>query len=194
MEINLRHPNFSLTEDQKAYISEKVEHLKKYCERLDDPSTKIEIDIRPSKRKATNDGVSFQITIYVPRAVIRAEISATTVQEATDLAMEKLRGQIDRYKGKQHRRNKGGEWIPASTLEAISETHEKEYMDIVAITKRKKFSNALPMHEDEALEQLELLGHSFFVFKNVDTGLYNVVYKREDGTYGLIELSCDVNN
>lgn len=188
MNINLRHQHLSLSDGQISYIEEKIRHLEKYSERVSDESTSVDIDVESSKNKTSGYNISFQVTMFVPRAVIRAEVCGATVTEACDLAVEKLKRQIERYKGKQHRRNKEGRWIPSSTLESISEVQDSEYVDVVKVTKRKKFASGASMYEDEALEQLELLGHSFFVFKNIDTGLYNVVYKRDDGTYGLIEL------
>jgi putative sigma-54 modulation protein len=124
--------------------------------------------------------------MIVPRAVIRAEVYSVTVEEGIDLAVDKLKKQIERYKGKKNRRDKGGKWIPASTLEQISSAQTG--LEITQIAKRKTFVSMEPMHEDEAVEQLELLGHSFYAFVNAENKRFNVVYKREDGTYGLLDF------
>lgn len=188
MQFHLFHPNVDLTEEQQTTITEKIEHLAKYCERIGDDSTSVRVDIEPNKVKTDDKHVSFQATLFVPHAVLRAEVEAVTVEEALDLAFEKLQKQVERYKGKQHRRGPKGEWIPVSTLEAISEEHTAE-AEVTHVTKRKLFENAYPLHEEEALEQLELLGHQWFMFQNLTTGRFAVVYKREDGTYGIAELS-----
>ncbi|MBD3157012.1 hypothetical protein GF369_04270, partial [Candidatus Peregrinibacteria bacterium] len=123
---------------------------------------------------------------YVPNAVIRAEVKGSTVEETADLAVDKLRKQIERYKTKKHRRDKGGKWIPESTLETASQSMKGKDMD--EIVKRKKYDDLEPMKEQEAAEQMELLGHDFYAFVNDDTGLFSVVYRRTNGDYGLIEL------
>ena len=103
------------------------------------------------------------------------------------MAVEKLRKQLERYKSKKNRRDKSGKWIPASTLEnsLAPETGNQVH----SITKRKSFVDMNSMHEEEAIEQLELLGHDFYAFINSDTNKFNVVYRREDGSYGLLDMS-----
>ena len=77
--------------------------------------------------------------------------------------------------------------MPESTLEAVSKGGVTE-MDIEQIVKRKKLQDVEPMREDEAVEQMNLLGHDFYAFVNSDTNLFSVVYRRQDGDFGLIEL------
>ena len=188
MQIQIFDRNISLSDRQLEYIREKVFHLKNFGERVADESTEARIDVESNKIKTSNKNVTVQVTLFVPSAVVRAEVYATTVEEGIDLCIDKLKKQLERYKDKKHRRDKGGKWIPASTLEEISATQEggKEFAKIV---KRKSFVDLNPMHEEEAIEQLELLGHNFYAFLNADTSKFNVVYKREDGEYGLIDVS-----
>lgn len=186
MQLHLSHPNVNLNGRQEDYINGKMNHLTKYDHRVGDQASFMRVDVQQNKIKTTDKNISFQVTMNVPHAVLRAEVYARTVEEATDLAFEKLQKQIDRYKAKQHRRGPKGEWIPISTLETISEEQKGE--EVTKITKRKLFENASPMHEEEAVEQLELLGHQWFMFQNLTTGRFAVVYKREDSSYGIVEL------
>ncbi len=177
-----------LTEDQKEYIQHKIDHLKHLGERVDDESTKVRVDVESNKIKTTNKNVSLQVTMYLPHAVIRAEMFSTTVEEGIDLAVEKLEKQLERYKNRKNRRDLSGKWIPASTLEQISSTQEGA-SELPLISKRKNFNEARPMHEEEAIEQMELLDHNFYAFINAEDGRFNVVYRRDDGSYGLLELN-----
>jgi ribosome hibernation promoting factor len=186
MKIQLFSQSVTLGESQKEYLKNKIENLKKYEERIADEATVVRVDVEKNKVKSGDEKIATQITMYIPNAVIRAEVKGSTVEETADLAVEKLKKQIERYKTKKHRRDKGGKWIPESTLETASESM-KEF-DIDAIVKRKKYDDLEPMKEQEAAEQMELLGHDFYAFVNEDTGLFSVVYRRQDGDYGLIEL------
>ncbi|HRY90856.1 MAG TPA: ribosome-associated translation inhibitor RaiA, partial [Candidatus Gracilibacteria bacterium] len=120
MQVTVFDRNMSLNDFQKDYINEKIDNLKTYGERIDDESTQVRIDVEMNSIKTSNKNVTVQVTMFVPHAVIRAEVYATTVEEGVDLAVEKLKKQIERYKTRQTRRDKSGKWIPASTLEEIS--------------------------------------------------------------------------
>lgn len=191
MNITFSHSHLEMNEDQKNYVIKKVEKIQKYERRIADEATQIKIDIKQNKTKHTNEHITLQITLVVPHSIIRAEVNGVTVEEATDKAIEKLKKQIERYKNRKNRRNKDGKWIPQSTLETITTETETDFTinEGSKITKRKTFSHLLPMHEDEAVEQMELLSHDFFAFLNADTNQFSLLYKRaEEDSYGLIEL------
>jgi putative sigma-54 modulation protein len=187
MQVQIFNRNIQLNDDQLDYIRKKIFGLNQYGEGVDDESTKVRVDVELNKIKTSNKNVTVQVTMIVPKAVIRAEVYSTTVEEGIDLAEEKLKKQIERYKGKRNRRDKSGKWIPASTLEEISSAQTGA--EVARIAKRKTFVATEPMHEEEAIEQLELLGHSFYAFINAANNRFNVVYKREDGSYGLLDLN-----
>ncbi len=187
MQIQIIGQSISLGDNQKDYINEKIDNLKKYEERVSDEATIIRVDVAKRKVKSGDEKIVTQITMYIPNAVIRAEVTGSTVEETTDLAVDKLRKQIERYKTKKHRRDKAGKWIPESTLENYKKDEITDE-EIEGIAKRKKHKSQEPMREDEAIEQMELLGHDFYAFINADTDLFSVVYRRANGDYGLIEL------
>lgn len=188
MQITIFNKFVHLNEQQKEYIQEKINHLGHLAERVADESTQARVDVEANNVKTSNKNISLQVTLFVPNAVIRAEVFATTVEEAVDLSVDKLRKQIERYKGKENRRDQSGKWIPASTLEEISSTQEGS-AEVSQVSKRKVFTGMMPMHEEEAIEQMELLSHNFYAFMNSETQKFNVVYRREDGSYGLLELN-----
>jgi len=191
MNIQIHHNNIEVSEGQEAYITGKIENIKKYERRIADEATVVRVDIEKNKVKTSKEHITLHITLVVPHSVIRAEVNAVTVEEATDKAIDKLKRQIERYKTKKHRRNNNGEWIPESTLENITSSTQQEYeVGSLSVVKRKTFSNIKPMHEDEAVEQMELLGHDFFAFLNADTHMFSILYRRagDEAGYGLIEL------
>lgn len=188
MQIQIFDRHISLSDNQLEYIREKVFHLKSFGEKVDDESTQVRVDVESNKIKTSNKNITVQVTMFVPHAVIRAEVYATTVEEGIDLAVDKLKKQLERYKGRKNRRDKSGKWIPASTLEDITSKQEVS-AEVAKVVKRKSFESAAPMHEEEAIEQMELLGHNFYAFINSDTTKFNVVYRREDGSYGLLDFN-----
>lgn len=187
MQVQIFDRHISLSDNQLDYIREKVFHLKSFGERVDDESTQVRVDVESNKIKTSNKNITVQVTMFVPHAVVRAEVYSTTVEEGIDLAVEKLKKQLDRYKGRKNRRDKSGKWIPASTLEDITSLQEVS-PEVAKVVKRKSFKDMYPMHEEEAIEQMELLGHNFYAFINSDTQQFNVVYRREDGSYGLLDF------
>jgi putative sigma-54 modulation protein len=186
MQVQIFDRHLHLNDDQLEYIRGKIFNLGSYGEGIDDESTEVRVDVELNNVKTSNKNITVQVTMIVPHAVIRAEVYATTVEEGIDIAEDKLKRQIERYKGKKNRRDKSGKWIPASTLEEISSAQAG--IPVPNIAKRKQFVAAVPMHEEEAIEQLELLGHSFYAFMNMDNKRFNVVYRRDDGTYGLLDF------
>lgn len=190
MKIDFVAPHFKLSERQRDYIKKKIESLKKFAQRVADESTRAKVEFREQKLKTAGTVIYCEVTVYVPKAVIRAEVKASKVEEAIDLAEEKLKKQIERYKAKMlRRRDKKGDWIATADLPEMPDLPDfsQDFPAVPRVTKRKAFSHITPMHEEEAVEQMELIGHDFFLFLNRDTGRYSVVYRREDGTYGTIE-------
>ncbi|MBU1703278.1 ribosome-associated translation inhibitor RaiA, partial [Patescibacteria group bacterium] len=193
--FTIHEKNLKLSDFQKDYVLEKVDHLKTYGERVDDESTQVRIDIQTNKLKTTNKNYTVQVTMYVPHAVVRAEVFSQTIEEGIDVAVEKLKKQIERYKSRKNRRDVSGKWIPASTLEEISATavaaESQNVPEAVSTFSKRKTFTLTPMHEEEAIEQLELLGHSFYAFLNEETERFNIAYMRDDDTYGLLDFGLD---
>lgn len=188
MKIQIHSKGIDLQQKDTEYINERINHLADYAQRVKDESTMAQVHVSLDHAKSKAGHVSMEVTLHVPGVMIRAEVHATTVNEATDLAFEKLKRQVGKYKSKQHRRDKSGKWIPQSTLEEISEKGEVEHDEHQKIVKRKKVKDLNLMHEEEALHQMELLDHDFFVYKDLDSGHYHVVYRRHKGGYGMLEL------
>ncbi|MBI9048446.1 MAG: ribosome-associated translation inhibitor RaiA [Anaerolineaceae bacterium] len=164
------------------YVNKKVAKLEKFLNTIDD--TRIDLSHSKSARNTVDRYVA-QITIRGKGILLRSEERAEDIFAAIDKAVDKMQRQIKRYKGKHHRGR--GDGTPAS---AVMDDFEEPIIDedVNPMIARRKQFNLVPMDELEAIEQMNLLGHeNFFIFYNVDTNGINVLYKRRDDTYGLIE-------
>lgn len=197
MKIQMSSEHIELFEHHKSYISEKLEALRKYSDILKYKEEAVMIRVMVENRKIKDDDHHILITVNmsVPHAMIRGEAAGKTIEEAADLVIEKLKRQLVRYKDKHmHDMHDGGGRtgeVPEEIVEAVEEA--KSMMEMMArdsrVTRRKLFTELFPMSETDAINQMEELGHTFFIFVNGRTDRYNLVYKRDghDG-YGLVEL------
>ena len=183
VQISIQGRDLSITPKLREYVEKKVIKLDHYLPSL----TEARIDLAEvaSARSAMDRHVA-QITVHGPGLVLRAEERKDDLFTAVDAVMEKMHRQIERYKGK-HMRGRGngaGVGAVAPVEEEAGETPADEPDTIV---RRKRFT-LTPMNEVEALEQMRLLGHDeFFVFYNGETSRINVLYRRRDGHFGLID-------
>lgn len=170
--------DLELTKDIKEYIDKKIPRLDRYLDKIDE--TRLDLTYAKTAREASNRFVA-QITLRGRGFILRAEERSGEIKPAIDLVMDKIERQIERYKGKKYRSRAGA--TPASKL--LGEDNVEEAQPLIA--RRKKFT-LVPMDEMEAIEQMNLLGHEdFFIFYNANTSSINVLYKRRDGTYGIIQ-------
>jgi len=122
-----------------------------------------------------------EVTLFVGGMILRSEDHTTDMYASIDSVVDKLERQIHKYKTRVNRKMREQGNAPLFVTE--EETVEEDYPKIV---RTKRFA-IKPMHPEEAVLQMELLGHSFFVYRNAETDEVNVVYKRNDGYFGLIE-------
>ncbi len=188
MDVTIQGHNIRVTEALESYTRKQLDKLDRYLPNIYD----VRVDLAHESTRRGEDVVSAQITVRHQRgAILRAEDRATRdVNLAINAAVDKLYRQIQRFKGK--RSPKGREKFTATVeeinaAEAIPNMAEfvDEAPEQVAILRRKPV-NVDAMNEAEAIEQMELLGHNFFVFFNADSGVMNVLYKRAAGGYGLL--------
>lgn len=184
MNLVIRGNNIVVTDALRSFIKKKMGRLERYF-----------VDELPSEGHVTlsveKDEHKVEVTIPFPGVFVRAEESSDDMYASVDLVLEKLERQIRKYKTKVNRKLRYDGSLrtrlkeEVSQVEQASATLEKEE-DTGEIVRFKRFS-LKPMDAEEAILQMELLGHSFFVFTNATTNQVNVIYKRKDGKYGLIE-------
>lgn len=181
VEINL--DNMDLSEKLRDYVEKKVEKLDRYLDILEE--AQVDLRYAESARSAQDRQVA-QLTVRGKGAVLRAEERSDDIFTSFDAVISKIHRQIERYKGRHWRSRGDGRSISDFTLSR--ESGEAEEVAVKPrIVRRKRFS-LTPMDEEEAIEQMTLLGHEdFFVFYNINNDQINVLYKRRDGNFGLIE-------
>ncbi|MCF6278181.1 MAG: ribosome-associated translation inhibitor RaiA [Anaerolineales bacterium] len=180
--VEIQGRNMEVTDQLHDYISGKAEKLDRYLKEIEE--TRVELAFAKSARSAADRHVA-QITIRGRRLLLRSEERADDIFTAFDAALSKMQRQIERYKGKRKRGR--GDGRSAAEASGFVPADEEIAVDEVAVVRRKKFA-VRPMTEEEAIEQMSLLGHNnFFIFYNGETHKINVLYRRRDGDFGLIE-------
>lgn len=185
MEIKVHARGLNYNPKLEDYVNRKVDRLERYLPNI------LSAELELSSEGRSNQPVA-QLTIRNKRGMIfRAEDKKQQdIYSAIDAVVDKMSRQIRQYKTKQRRKGKE-RWSLAVDPELIEmpfDETELEAVEDVVETKivRRKDIMLTPMNEDEAVEQLELLGHDFFVFLNGDSGVVSVAYKRQDGNFGIL--------
>ena len=172
--------NMRLTDSTREYVEKKAAKLERYLQEIDE--IRVELSHAKTARSATDRQVA-QITVHGKGFILRTEERADDVHAAFDTALDKMQRQIERYKGK-HYRGRGDGRSAAEVAEEEWPVDDETGELLPLIARRKKFV-LVPMTEDEAVEQMKLLGHdNFFVFFNVEQNSIQVLYRRRNGTYG----------
>ncbi len=182
LEVEVFGRNMEVTDRIQDYVTKKVSKLDRFLPGIEE--ARVDVSYVKSARSAADRQVA-QITVRGKGFILRSEERADDIFAAFDTALERMERRIERYKGKHYRGRGDGRSASEVIAEEVSEEESSELGP--AIVRRKRFT-LLPMNEMEAMEQMELLGHElFFVFYNANTNAINVLYRRRDGNYGLIE-------
>ena len=180
MRYNIKGKNMEIGERTKEKVSDKLDRAKK---------------LFPEDAEATvvikNEKLEYivEVTIPMSKRVVRAEVSADDMMTAVDKAVDIIERQIVRYKKRLKTQMKKNTALKAEYDAINIPVDDTDDDTLYKIEKSKKFE-IRPMSAEEAVMQMELLGHTFFVFRNAETDEVNVVYKRKNNTYGLIEPEC----
>jgi len=183
MQLALKTKNCKLTAGDEALIRKKVARLPRYLDHL----SEAEVIVGAEHPRRGPDTQVVQITVRANGTLLRAEESDADLQAALDMALDKVERRIERYRGRYERNKKGR--TPLGT--AVAPADEAAAVDTEdeaaprAVVRTKRFA-VQPMVEEDAVEQMELLGHSFFVFYDSENKRISVVYRRADGNYGIL--------
>jgi putative sigma-54 modulation protein len=174
--LQVKGKNVEVTDSIREYAEEK---LSKLGRQLADP-TRVELELAVERNPSISQNHVAEATIWTKGPILRAREASADHRASIDQLVDKLERQVKRYRDK--RRSRRDRQLPEAGIpeEAIPIDEDP------TIVKSKQFA-VKPMGPEEAVLQLELVGHDFFVFQNADTGDVNVVYRRRDGAYGLIE-------
>ncbi|TWI59965.1 ribosome hibernation-promoting factor, HPF/YfiA family [Halalkalibacter nanhaiisediminis] len=180
MNYNIRGENIEVTPALRDYVEKKVGKIERYF----DTTPVADVNV---KMQVLNNQHIIEITIPMPQLVLRAEEVHSDMYAAIDNVIEKLERQIRKHKTKVNRkfRQEGSlKYMFKNDLEPLED--EPLVTDDLEVVRTKRF-NLKPMDAEEAILQMDMLGHNFFVFSDAVNGNTNVVYRRKDGKYGLIE-------
>ena len=181
VKVEISTHNLELSKRLEEYITKKASKLDRHLEALEE----VRVDLAYEKTaRDSDDRQVAQVTVRGKGILLRAEERTDDIFAAYDTALEKLNRQIERYKGRRYRGRGDGR----SLAEAAAEPSDAEPVEAGEVISRRKAFRLTPMDEVEAIEQMHLLSHDdFFVFLNSVTQQVNVLYRRRNGTLGLIE-------
>ncbi|MGE5404686.1 MAG: ribosome hibernation-promoting factor, HPF/YfiA family [Candidatus Saccharibacteria bacterium] len=178
MKFEIRGRNIELTDALKEYVEKRLSKLEKFIDDVKEAQVALSVE---------GDSQKVEVTIPLNGVILRGEEESNDMYSSIDLVVEKLEKQIDKHKTKIFRRYRGAGLKKSLVVELEKAADHVEPFKIV---RTKQFA-LKPMDAEEAVMQMNLLGHSFFVFFNAGSDEVNVVYRRNDGNYGLIEPSFD---
>ena len=181
MELEILAHDMELTQRLRNYAEKKTARIDRYLPNL----TSVRVELSEESTRSAVDRQVAEITIRDERGtVLRAEERSSDMFAAIDAVTDKIYRQIERYRGKRRTKVRGrGDDTAAEEMSPVTEEGDDE---LVAIVRRKRFA-LYPMSPEDAIDQMELLGHDFYVFFNTEDEAINVLYRRRDGNFGLLQ-------
>lgn len=184
MQLSITGKNIEINENLRKYVEKKIGRLDRYLPNIIDGRVELTAD---ESARAADDRQIAQVTLRTKNVILRAEEASSDIYASIDAVFEKMQRQVDRYKGKHTaKRTEPAEMPIAVAGAAIEEEALEAEEERPGIARVKRFQMT-PMDEEEAIQQMELLGHDFYVFYNVNQNQINVLYRRRGGDYGLIQ-------
>ena len=185
MQFTLNGKNLRINSELQEYVEKRASKLDRYLPDIQE----VRMDLSVQNTRSAGDRHVAQITVRNNGTILRAEERAEEMTVAIDAVVDKIHRQIARFKGKRENRWRGQG--PGRITPDLPPLSEEEWDELAEeqnrhIARVKRFL-VRPMDEEEAIEQMELLGHDFFVFFNANSGNMNVLYRRHDENYGLLE-------
>ncbi|BDH60843.1 sigma-54 modulation protein [Ureibacillus massiliensis 4400831 = CIP 108448 = CCUG 49529] len=177
--FNIRGENIEVTPAIREYVESKIEKVERYFGNDMDATANVNLRVYNDKQ------TKVEVTIPMKNVTLRAEERHDDMYAAIDLIVDKLERQIRKHKTKVNRKFRDREGAGVYFANVQSDTTPQEEEEF-AIVRTKQFS-LKPMDQEEAILQMNLLGHDFYIFTDADSNATNIVYKRKDGKYGLIE-------
>ncbi|MET3576807.1 ribosome hibernation-promoting factor, HPF/YfiA family [Bhargavaea ullalensis] len=187
LDFNIRGENIEVTPAIREYVEKKIQKLERYF--TDEVNATAHVNLKVYNDRQTK----VEVTIPMKNLTLRAEERNSDMYAAVDLITDKLERQIRKYKTRVNRKFREREGV-ASYFNTFSEessaTTESDTESEFDVVRTKQF-NLKPMDQEEAILQMNMLGHSFYIFTDAESNGTNIVYKRKDGKYGLIETEAE---
>ncbi|MBF8266991.1 MAG: hypothetical protein HW388_499 [Dehalococcoidia bacterium] len=184
MEPVIRGKNLGISEETRSYIVKKLDRLSRHISNIG----QVDVELTRESTRSQQERIVAQVTLNCSGTILRGEERAPTINAAIDAVVEVLDRRVDRLKGKLYRSEQSRESVRTSSMAptAPEEGGEEDPLAAQGVVRMKRFPMN-PMSVEEAIDQIEFLGHGFFFFFNSASGEYNVLYRRVNGGYGLLE-------
>ncbi|MDJ0703017.1 MAG: ribosome-associated translation inhibitor RaiA [Leptolyngbyaceae cyanobacterium MO_188.B28] len=189
MKLVIQGKNIEITDAIHNYVQQKIEKAVSHFQNL---TNEVDVNLSVARNPRITPKQSAEVTLYLNGAVVRAEESSENLYASIDLVANKITRQLRKYKEKRQVKNhitvkSTDDLLEQAPTYDISEVINGRQPKLPEDVVRTKYFAMSPMSVQEALEQLELVGHDFYMFQNVETGELNVIYERNHGGYGLIQ-------
>jgi putative sigma-54 modulation protein len=190
MELQITSKNLDLTDEMRTLIENKVGKISQYVSK----ASEAKVELSYEKTKSPDKRYRSQVTVTVKGILLRAEEKAENIRASIDRVSDKIIEQAKRYKDIRSTKGRGVSKVrqTANVLTLSAKRDEESYSDSDVV--RVKRFPVKPMEINEAIEQMELLGHNFFLFVNSETNRFSCLYHRKDEKYGLIETDITHSN
>ncbi|MFJ6988801.1 MAG: ribosome hibernation-promoting factor, HPF/YfiA family [Limosilactobacillus mucosae] len=179
LKFNIRGENVEVTESIRDYVIKRISKLEKFFEDNVEANAHVNLKVYPNKT------FKVEVTIPLPYLTLRAEETSSDMYGSIDLVTDKLERQIRKYKTKVNRKSREKGY---KNMDFVPDVEDEPVSDDLKIVRTKQIS-LKPMDPEEAVLQMDMLGHDFFIFEDAETNGTSVVYRRKDGRYGLIEIN-----
>ena len=184
MDIRIYSKNLALNADAESYIQRKFDRLKRHMNQMSD----AKLEISRTSTRSQGQRVNAQMTLSIGGYTLRGQDAGANVFVAVDGVTDIVDRQIRRFKTKVYRSEQHRKAVEDQPpIEAVVDLETEDAMEEMGQLVRTKRFAMTPMSVEDAILQMEMLNHNFFLFFNMDSSEYNVAYRREDGDYGLIE-------
>ncbi|MGG6296612.1 ribosome hibernation-promoting factor, HPF/YfiA family [Leptolyngbya sp. AN02str] len=184
MKLVIQGKNIEITDAIRDYVRQKIEKAVNHFQHL---TTEVDVHLSVARNPRISPKQTAEVTIYANGAVVRAEESSENLYASIDLVADKITRQLRKFKEKRntHTPIRTTEVITQDTVDPILDTDRTPQLPAEVV--RTKYFAMPAMTVEAALEQLDLVDHDFYVFRNADTGEINVIYERNHGGYGVIQ-------
>ena len=186
MKLVIHSKNIEITDAIREYVHQKIEKAVNHFQNL---TTEVDVHLSVARNPRINSKQAAEVTIYASGSVIRAEESSESLYASIDLVADKIARQLRKYK--ERRQDKKTRAQPKTEVgmeqPVVSDLLGDRTPELPSVVVRTKHFAMPPMAIEEALEQLQLVDHDFYMFRNAETGEINVIYERNHGGYGVIQ-------
>ena len=193
MKLLIQGNNIAVTESIHDYVEQKLEKAVKHFQNI---TSKVDVHLSVARNSRIERKHKAEVTVFANGTVIRAQEGSESLYASIDMVADKIARQLRKYKEKQLAKNahiRPEEIVESEELVEVNELNRDRLPELPATVVRSKYFAMPPMTTEEALTQLQLIDHDFYMFHNSESNEINVIYSRNHGGYGLIQPRSDSN-